>query len=89
MTEPDDYAPPRQLPPGVAYIWQRLAGAVEARIRSGELPYGARLPSREDLAAEYGVSDSSVRRAVRELAAAGLVEVLPAKGVYVTWRGPE
>jgi len=84
MTE-DNEGPPRPLSPGVAYIWRRLADDIADRIIGGEWSYGDRLPSREELAAEYGVAERTVRRAVRELADEGLVEVLAAKGVYVTW----
>lgn len=83
----DDEAPPRQLPPGIGYIWQRLADDMKRRIEAGEWSYGDRLPSRDDLALEYGVGERTVRRALRELP--GHVEVLPAKGAYVTWGGHE
>lgn len=86
MTEEED-APPRQLPPGIGYIWERLAAEVERRIKTGDWSYGDRLPAREDLAAEYGVGERTVRRALRELGKAGLVEVLPSKGAFVSWAG--
>lgn len=83
MTTEDDDVPPRQLPPGIGYIWERLAADMRQRIESGEWRYGARLPSRDDLAAEYGVGERTVRRALAELPQH--VRVLPAKGAYVTW----
>lgn len=86
MTEEDD-APPRQLPPGIGYTWQRMANEIERRIKAGEYAYGDRLPAREDLAAEYGIGERTVRRALQELEKVGLVEVLPSKGAYVSWTG--
>ncbi len=75
----------RELPESIGYLWERLAAALRERIESGEFAYGDRLPSRDDLAAEYDVGERTVRRALRELP--GHVEVLPAKGAYVIWRG--
>lgn len=86
MTEHDD-APARELPPGIGYVWQRMADEIERRIKAGEWSYGDRLPAREDLAYEYGIGERTVRRAMQELQKSGMVEVLPAKGAYVAWRG--
>lgn len=86
MTEDDDDdAAPRQLPAGIGYVWQRVAADLRDRIAGGAWPYGGRLPNRDELAAEYGVADRTVRRALRELESEGLVTVMPAKGAYVTW----
>ena len=63
----------------------RLASAIQARVLSGEIVRGARLPQ-EALAAEFGVSRTPVREALRKLQAAGVVEVLPNRGAVV--RGP-
>lgn len=88
MTDSDD-APPRPLPGGIEYVYTRLAADIERRIRAGEWAAGDRLPSREEIAADYGVAERTVRRALRELQAAGLVTVMPARGAYVTWAGHE
>lgn len=50
-----------------------IRDAIEARILSGALKPGARLPSEQELVAEYGVSRMTAGRALRELAEAGLV----------------
>ena len=63
----------------------RLAATIQARVLSGEIVRGARLPQ-EALAAEFGVSRTPVREALRKLQAAGVVEVLPNRGAVV--RGP-
>ena len=44
------------------------------------------LPSEAALSAEHAVSRLTVRKAVRLLAAEGLVEVVPGRGAYVSGR---
>jgi DNA-binding GntR family transcriptional regulator len=63
----------------------RLAGAIQTRVLSGEVPVGSRL-RQEALAEEFGVSRTPVREALRKLEATGLVELLPNRGAVV--RGP-
>jgi DNA-binding GntR family transcriptional regulator len=62
-----------------------LAAAIQARVLNGELATGTRL-RQESLAAEFGVSRTPVREALRKLQATGLVEVQPRRGALV--RGP-
>jgi len=69
---------------GTALV-DRLASAIQARVLSGEVARGARLPQKA-LAAEFGVSRTPVREALRKLQASGLVELLPNRGAIV--RGP-
>lgn len=78
-----DVPPPRQLPGGIDYVYARLADDIAERIRSGEFLPGTRLPGRGPLAAEYGVAELTVRRAVRELEGRGLVLRAGAKGALV------
>ena len=49
-------------------------------IRLGRLRYGDRLPSERALAQQLGVSRETVRKAVRTLSEAGVVEVTSGKG---------
>jgi DNA-binding GntR family transcriptional regulator len=63
----------------------RLASAIQARILSGEIPSDARL-RQETLAAEFGVSRTPVREALRKLQSAGVVVLEPRRGAIV--RGP-
>ncbi|WP_137991291.1 GntR family transcriptional regulator [Streptomyces vilmorinianum] len=65
------------------YVYVRVADQVEAEIRSGQLPYGARLPNERAMAAAYGVAPGTARRAVQELRERGLVVTLPNKGTFV------
>lgn len=75
--------PPPWEPRDGAYVYEQVADHIEERIRIGNLPVGARLPGEEDLAEEYGVAYTTVRRAMRVLRERGLVYTLPAKGSYV------
>lgn len=45
-----------------------------AQIRSGQLAPGAALPGEEDLCRRYGAARATINRAMRELAADGLIE---------------
>lgn len=74
--------PPFELRPD-DYVYLQVADHIEARIRAGELPVGARLPGEHDLAEEYGVAFGTARRVTRELRERGLIRTLPGKGSYV------
>jgi DNA-binding GntR family transcriptional regulator len=65
------------------YVYVEVADKVEADIRSGRLPVGARLPNERDMGAQYGVAPGTARRAVQELRERGLVATLPNKGSFV------
>jgi len=68
-----------------AALVDELASEIQSRVLSGAIPTGARL-RQESLAAEFGVSRTPVREALRKLQASGLVEMLPRRGALV--RGP-
>lgn len=80
MTRVPDFDPAANE---AAYLWAQVAGHIAARIDAGELRAGARLPGERDLAAEYGVSLGTARRAIEDLRARGLVVTLPAKGTFI------
>ncbi|PRX92023.1 winged helix-turn-helix domain-containing protein [Allonocardiopsis opalescens] len=65
------------------YVYVQMADHIEARIASGDLNSGARLPGERDLAAEYEVSIDTARRAIRVLRDRGAVRTLPAKGTFI------
>lgn len=67
----------------IGYVYVRVADQVEAEIRSGRLPRGARLPNERDMGAEHGVAPGTARRAVQELRERGLVITLANKGTFV------
>jgi DNA-binding GntR family transcriptional regulator len=53
------------------------------RIEAGELAPGAKLPAERDLAAEYGVSYDTIRRATALLRDRGLIITIVGRGTYV------
>lgn len=63
-------------------VVDELAAAIQARIMSGETPAGTRLKQAQ-LAAEYQLSRTPIREALRKLQAEGIVEVLPHQGAVV------
>jgi len=67
-------------------VYVQLAAILRARIGSGELPHGRALPSRERLAAEFGVSRGTCEKALAILREEGLVKTSFGRGVYVTKR---
>jgi GntR family histidine utilization transcriptional repressor len=54
--------------------WQMVQAEALRRIRARDWAPGARIPDEEDLARELGCARATVNRALRELAAAGLLE---------------
>jgi GntR family transcriptional regulator len=61
----------------------QLAEILEARIKSGELAPGTRVPSITDLMGTYDIGKNTAIRAVKELRDKGLVEVRPGWGTFV------
>jgi GntR family transcriptional regulator len=66
--------------------YERVADAIEADIKSGELPPGMRLQPERVLMAEFGVSYGTVRHAVKVLRDRGLVRTRHGEGNYVKAR---
>jgi GntR family transcriptional regulator len=62
---------------------QRVIDDLTRRIRAGEWRPGTRIPSRAQLAAEYEVSEQTIRDATREMVTAGLLESVRRGGLYV------
>ena len=53
------------------------------RMRSGDLPAGAKLPTVRALADELGIAPNTVARAYRELEQAGVIETRGRNGTFV------
>jgi DNA-binding GntR family transcriptional regulator len=68
------------------HTYQRIADDLRRSIVDGELPPGAKLPSRHELSRRYGVSDRVAVEAVRLLVAEGFVEARSGSGSYVRKR---
>ncbi len=66
--------------------YEQVAADLEGRIRSGEFPPGAVLPSRARLREQYDVSQSVIDKAFMILRAKNLTETTP--GVSVSVRDP-
>lgn len=62
----------------------RIAEDVRAKIASGELKSGDRLPTQAQLASDYGVSLQPVKLALKILETEGLVIGHQGKGVFVS-----
>src|SRR3954451_23683832 len=58
-------------------------------ILTGELAPGDRLPPESDLAANLGLSRTSLREAVRALTVLGVIDTRQGDGSYITGLGPE
>ena len=67
-------------------VYRQLAAILRDQIERGEYAPGRPIPSETRLMQEHGLARETVRKAVRLLAADGLVEVVPGRGVYVTER---
>lgn len=63
----DDVVPRRMT-------WREIADDLEARIRAGEYPPGAKIPSYRETALLYDVSISTAAKAIARLNDRGLIE---------------
>jgi len=66
----------------------QVADELKVRIRAGEWATGSRLPTEAELVAQYAVSRSTVRQAVKSLEGQGMVTSRQGKGTYLSsgWR---
>jgi GntR family transcriptional regulator len=70
--------------PGFRPLYQQVRDLLRQRITEGVWGPGEPLPAEPRLAAELGVSQGTVRKALDELAAANLVDRHQGRGTYVT-----
>ncbi|MDQ1537351.1 MAG: GntR family transcriptional regulator [Actinomycetota bacterium] len=68
--------------------FRQIAGQLREAIRRGDLTAGDRLPSETQLVDHYGVARMTVRQALGELRAEGLVVAEHGRGVFVRNRPP-
>lgn len=73
----------KQLPRGLS---EQVARSIGIRIIGGELRQGEKFKNEDQVAAEFGVSRTVVREAMKRLSAKGLVEVRPRLGTSVLSR---
>ena len=74
MQNESDYAP----------LYARVETALAAEIAAGSLSPGSQLPTEDQLIQRFAVSRTTVRKAVENLVARGLVEIRRGKGTFVT-----
>jgi GntR family phosphonate transport system transcriptional regulator len=74
---------------GRSAIWTSIVEALTGEIAGGLYGPGSRLPTEAELAARFGVNRHTVRRALADLAASGLVHARRGSGVFVTSRPTE
>lgn len=67
----------------MAVTYARIVADLQARIESGELPPGSRVPSTRRLVADYGVAMATATKALSALRQAGLVRPVPGVGTVV------
>ena len=65
-------------------LYAQVEAALAADIGAAILARGAQLPSEDSLTRRFGVSRPTVRKAVENLIARGLVEIRRGKGTFVT-----
>ncbi|WP_371654748.1 MULTISPECIES: GntR family transcriptional regulator [unclassified Streptomyces] len=63
--------------------YRAIADHLRHGILDGTYPAGQPLPSEESLAKQFGVTRPTVRQGIAELRAAGLVEVMMGRGMFV------
>jgi GntR family transcriptional regulator len=73
----------RPRPTSPLPAWAQIEEELCARIQSGELEVGERLPPERDLADLLGVSRGTVRQALQALSARGLVQRGVGRGTFV------
>ena len=78
-------APRQQGAKGVA-AWRLIVDDIEADIGNGRFPPAGQLPTEAALSERFGVNRHTVRRALGELAARGLVRTTQGRGTFVEAR---
>ena len=64
-------------------VSEQIFAILKGKIASGEWKDGQKIPSENELAAQFGVSRMSARNAVQRLSALGLLETRPGDGTFV------
>jgi GntR family transcriptional repressor for pyruvate dehydrogenase complex len=63
---------------------QKIERKVEEAIRQKKLLPGTKMPSEKELCAQFAVSRTALREALRRLSARGLVDIRKGSGMYIT-----
>src|SRR3984957_7124680 len=76
------------LPAGTAPLYAKIADDLRDKIRDGFYGPGARLPSRNEIAASYGVSAITARDALAVLSQEGYARAIRGRGHIVRRKRP-
>jgi GntR family transcriptional repressor for pyruvate dehydrogenase complex len=63
---------------------QKIERKIEEAIREKKLLPGQKLPSEKELCAQFAVSRTALREALRRLSARGLIDIRKGSGIYIT-----
>lgn len=63
---------------------QKIERKIEEAIRQKKLLPGSKLPSEKELCAQFAVSRTALREAIRRLSARGLIDIRKGSGMYIT-----
>ena len=80
-------AKPSKLEPRRVKVVDEIIDSLRQDIITRRLPHGERLPSERELSERFGVSQPSVREAIRALETLGLVDVFHGSGRFVRSEG--
>lgn len=83
-----DRLPARQLMRSNGPLYRQLADILRSPIADGSFPVGASLPKEAEIADRFGISLITVRQALRELAADGMIRKRSAKPAVVAAQAP-
>jgi GntR family transcriptional regulator len=72
----------------VPALHERIAANLRSLIHDGTLAAGDRLPTEQDLMAQYGASRTPVRQALQTLANEGLIDSATSRGTFVREQRP-
>ena len=81
VVSPTQYPTPET--PSFQPLYQQIKGLLTQRLETGEWRPGQAIPSEHDLAAQFSVSQGTVRKAIDELAGDNLVVRRQGKGTFV------
>ena len=83
MTGSDDPPPPADASPLFSPLYQQIKALITRDLRAGLWKPGEAIPSEQDLAVRFKVSQGTVRKAIDELAADNLLMRRQGKGTFV------
>lgn len=64
-------------------MWRQIAAVIIERIKDGTYPPGSKVPSVVQIAAEFGVVNSTAQRAMEAVRAEGLTRAEAGMGTFV------